>query len=286
MYDIVDILAENAILDIVDYGVHVRSEMRTIGRKEPFYVMSYLKQGAAVLRMQGEEYLAKPGVVTIIPALVEHDHIMTSGEEAVFFWWHFNFKIAGMVDLLRFINLPATFTVKNRDDFEDLYMQYFELTQRPQSIYTSILRRAKGLEVMATLLESVLVANPTYDLRNISDGFTDILLWIVQHPEDRICLQRIAEKYNMHPTYISNRFKELFGVTPIKLHRQISMNKAKVMLGTTNLSVSEVAHFFGYDNLSSFTRLFSEYEGVSPSQCKRQQGFIDTFYPKSLESAK
>jgi AraC-like DNA-binding protein len=273
MQDIVDMLAENAVLEIVEFDVHVRSEMHTIGRSEPYYVMSYLKEGEALLRMQGKEYIAGPGVVTIIPAFVKHDHIKTSKAPSIFFWWSFNFRIAGLVDLLQLMNLPVTFKVKNADDFEDLFMQYVELTEKPQSIYTSILRRAKGLEVMAVLLESVLLTNPTHDLRNVSESFTDILLWIVQHPEEKIRLKTLSEKYNMHPTYISNRFKELFGVTPIRLHRQISMNKAKLMLESANLSVSEVAHSFGFENLSSFTRLFTEYEGTSPSQCKRRQGF-------------
>ena len=49
-------LIQRAVLDIVEYDYQTRTEMVQLDRRMPFCVMSYLKRGEALLRIQGKEY--------------------------------------------------------------------------------------------------------------------------------------------------------------------------------------------------------------------------------------
>ena len=88
---------------------------------------------------------------------------------------------------------------------------------------------------------------------------------IVSGDVNNLNLQYFADKYNMHPTYISNRFSGYFGIPPIKLYRKLQLERAAQALNSGK-SVSEVAEMFGFSDVSVFSRLFTSNIGVSPSK--------------------
>lgn len=245
----------------------------------PFYVMSYIKDGMAEANLEGETVCTPPGSLLLIPPFVQHDHYMPKGAQpTTFLWWHFTLTIDGGLDIMRFINLPSTVAIKNSLAFESIFYQYVDLYHRRKSISTHIFRRAKGLEVLAYLFENILDAVPEHDRRmhDIPDAFFDIMMNIVEHPEARVSLTKMADKYYMNATYISNRFKKLFGVTPIRLQHSILTNKAKALLNAQDVSVSEVATQLGFQDVSSFTRFFTDRAGCAPSVYKNR------LYPSSI----
>ena len=83
-------------------------------------------------------------------------------------------------------------------------------------------------------------------------------------------LQELAvlESYNL--TYYCEWFKKLTGVTPKTYIQKIRLEKAKVMLSHTDLSILQIAHHVGYEHHSSLTRLFRHYEKVSPLVYRQQ----------------
>ena len=99
-----DLMSKGSI-HIYDYGIDRRRSMSSIGRSFPFYVMSYLSEGHAVLRLPDREIDLCPHSVIMIPPLLRHDHIMVREEASVFWWWHFDYKAYDTVDLLRLFHL-------------------------------------------------------------------------------------------------------------------------------------------------------------------------------------
>jgi AraC family transcriptional regulator, arabinose operon regulatory protein len=81
-----------------------------------------------------------------------------------------------------------------------------------------------------------------------------------------LTLSRIAEKYHMNSTYISNRFKSYFGISPIFLYRELLIEKAKQLLVSGHMSIGEVSEELGFSDLATFTRFFSEKAGVAPTK--------------------
>lgn len=263
-------LIDNARLDIVDFDISTHQSFSVKNRIFPFYIMSYIKEGLAQADFGGEHYVTPAGSMILIPPFVRHDHYIPDGfPETTFLWWHFTLTIENSVDLLRFINLPHTVNVRNSIAFESVFYQYAELYNKRVDIPTYILRRAKGLEVMAHLFENILDTSMQGKLLyDIPDSFFEMMVDIVEHPENQVSLKALGEKYYMNPTYISNRFKKLFGVTPVRLQHNALMNKAKVMLTTNNTSVGDIAQMLGFCEVSAFTRFFSKNEGISPSAYK------------------
>lgn len=73
-----------------------------------------------------------------------------------------------------------------------------------------------------------------------------------------------AEKLNLSPNYLSDMLRTLTGQsTQQHIHNKI-IEKAKEALTTTNLSVSEIAYFLGFEHPQSFNKLFKSKMNISP----------------------
>ncbi len=261
-------LLSNASLQIYEYGIHVRDEMWFVGRVFPFYVMSYIQNGQAELRVNGESYRLGPRSVILIPPEVKHDHIKVGDVPAVFMWWHFDYKLHETLDLLRLLGLPMVFQLAQAESFEDTFAKYNAAMELPVTLQNTILKKASALAVMAQLLGAAEEARQP-QLLSMPENFREMLETILACREPELSLKVLAERYNMHPTYLSNRFKQYYGVSPIALHRKMLLKKAKDMLGVQGMSVGDVAEALGFTSVSVFSRFFTAKMGMAPSHVVR-----------------
>ena len=79
-------------------------------------------------------------------------------------------------------------------------------------------------------------------------------------------VKSFAEQLHLSPNYLSDLLQKFTGKTTqehIHLHL---IDKAKALLWSTGLSVSEIAYTLGFENPPHFTRLFKQKTGHSPSE--------------------
>lgn len=268
-------LIVNASIRIYQYGIDRRMEMEQINRVFPFYVMSYISEGHAVLKIGERKYELGPGSVIIVPPYVQHDHLMTRNELTVFWWWHFDYRIYDTIDLLKLLRLPLVYMLKNSEKFETLFNQYNEAMTLSASLNNTLHKRACILEVMGHLLGEAERENLTQNVHSeIPPAFREMLETIVTGDINNLTLKFFSEKYNMHPTYISNRFAEYFGIPPIRLHRKLQLERAMKVLSSSGKSVGEVAEMFGFSDVSTFSRLFAANMGIAPSKVAKHDAAV------------
>jgi transcriptional regulator GlxA family with amidase domain len=65
---------------------------------------------------------------------------------------------------------------------------------------------------------------------------------------------------------LNRRFKQACGTTPIQYLQALRIEQARKLLETTAFSIEKIINAVGYEDLSSFTRLFKKITGLSPSQ--------------------
>lgn len=90
--------------------------------------------------------------------------------------------------------------------------------------------------------------------------------YIDHHYDEPLNLDRVAQKFFINKYYLSHQFKEIIGYGFKKYIQLIRINKAKILLQNTNLSVNEICSKIGYDNINYFIRLFKEKEELTPYQ--------------------
>ena len=84
-----------------------------------------------------------------------------------------------------------------------------------------------------------------------------------------ITLEELAKLVNLTSPYLSKIFKQEMGASPREYILNTRMNKAKLLLAQTSKTISEIALETGYSNASSFTNLFTENIGCSPTMFRK-----------------
>lgn len=266
-------LINNARLEIYEFSVDRRETYTAVNRYFPFYVMSYIKEGGARAVLNDTVYDTPEGHLVLIPAYTRHNHFIPEGQgPTTFLWWHFNIKVGGL-DLMKLIDFPIVLEVRNSMTFENMFYSYMEMYTSTPSLPSIIYRRAKEYEIMAFLFENIIQpsGNNTTELDDIPDVFFNMMTDIIEHPERNGSLEELSRRYYLNATYISNRFKKFFGVTPIRLHNQVVIDHAKsVLRENESCSIGDLAQSLGFRDVSNFTHFFSVREGCSPTDYRKK----------------
>lgn len=79
-------------------------------------------------------------------------------------------------------------------------------------------------------------------------------------------VQFIAHELNVSPNYLSRLLRTLAGQSTQQFIHDKVIEKAKEMLSTTSLSISEIAYGLGFEHPQSFTKMFKSKTTLSPTQ--------------------
>ena len=93
--------------------------------------------------------------------------------------------------------------------------------------------------------------------------------YLQEHLSEEISLNLLADVFHLNPQYIGQLFKNEIGVNFLSYLTNIRMERAKKLLVSTDLPVSEVAQRSGYADYRVFTKAFKKTEGVTPSQYRQ-----------------
>lgn len=76
----------------------------------------------------------------------------------------------------------------------------------------------------------------------------------------------LAEELNISTSYLTRLFKQKLGITPLKYMNEIKIAIAKGLLLNTSTSIKEISSQLYFSDPLYFSRIFSQFEGVSPRQ--------------------
>lgn len=105
-------------------------------------------------------------------------------------------------------------------------------------------------------------------------GLTTIQLrqtldYIQVHLDQNLSLAEIAAAINISSTYFSRLFKRATGSSPHQYVIQQRVERAKVLLKTTDLAITNVALQVGFSSQSHLTHHFKHLTGVTPKQVSK-----------------
>ncbi len=84
----------------------------------------------------------------------------------------------------------------------------------------------------------------------------------------KITVPSMAREFCLSPQYFGEVFKRETGLSIKEYQRNLRMDKAMELLGSTSLSITEVADAVGLEDLAYFSRLFKLRFGISPRQAR------------------
>ena len=117
----------------------------------------------------------------------------------------------------------------------------------------------------------------SYSLLHISHPHQDSLVkdvqtWLEQHFAENITLEELSIRFNVTTRTLIRRFNAVLGTAPNQYLQAIRIEAAQKRLEETENSIDFVMHQVGYQDASSFRRLFRKKTGLTPLEYRRRFG--------------
>ena len=125
------------------------------------------------------------------------------------------------------------------------------------------LKRPGGQSQFSSYLASEATNRP--DLRELQT-------WIMQHPEDNLNVEILAERMAMSPRNFARLFINETGMTPAKFVEMVRIDAARNLLETSKLPIDTVADKSGFKDSERMRRSFLRQLGVNPSDYRKRFG--------------
>lgn len=76
---------------------------------------------------------------------------------------------------------------------------------------------------------------------------------------------------NISPSTLRNLFHKHHGLSPRDYVIRKKMNKVKFLLCSTDMNITDICSFVGYDNFSKMSAMFKKMYGMTPSQYRQKE---------------
>jgi transcriptional regulator GlxA family with amidase domain len=98
----------------------------------------------------------------------------------------------------------------------------------------------------------------------------EIQQYLQAHLADAINLEQLAESFAMTPRTLIRRFKQHLDETPMAYLQRLRIERAKSLLENTLLSAEDIMVQVGYEDISSFRKLFVHYTSLTPKAYRQK----------------
>jgi transcriptional regulator GlxA family with amidase domain len=94
--------------------------------------------------------------------------------------------------------------------------------------------------------------------------------WLQKRLHEAISVRDLADHCRVSERTLLRRFHEDFGSTPLEYVQKLRVERAKALLETTHLSFEEIVGRCGYQDVSSFRRLFKHVVSMTPNDYRER----------------
>ena len=249
-----------------------------------FYELIYAYNGSFDLHISGYIIRMEQGFVCLIPPGVHH-HISIFDDTIAL-----NSKIrkstfqSSFSPLLTSNDVIAQFFLNTMyiGDYKDYILFHSKNNKQLHDLFTAIYLEQLNQEkyynkIMNSLLSIVL----TILMRHYEDTLETALsghnrlrklesiLSFIEANYRTVSLRGLAKEFFFSEQYLSKYIKENSGKTFNTIIREIRLDKARLLLETTDLTISKISDASGYACAEHFMRQFKKQFGASPTEYRR-----------------
>ncbi|MHC4873016.1 MAG: helix-turn-helix domain-containing protein [Planctomycetota bacterium] len=254
----------NFIFSILDSNYTVISNEWSRGGVSfgPFSRLYLFDKGKAQLKIKNKKHTLKGGNIYIIPERTRFQLIPSPG--AGHYWIHFTNRNSTGLSLFDYYNTDWEIPLKAAPSALDYFKGITELFQDNSG--AASLKKQAMIRMLSALFIKDLKNDKGKQNNNDYERLSKALSFIEDYLTKPISVEDISEIAHLHPNYFSNLFRQHFGIPPMKYVLQKRIEKAQILLCSTEKPVKNIAIETGFNDPCYFTRFFSKYTGMTPMQ--------------------
>ncbi|WP_105619863.1 helix-turn-helix domain-containing protein [Vallitalea okinawensis] len=229
-----------------------------------------INEGEIYLNIDGEELYPKKNSLLFIPAHTKQTFNIISQENLDHYYCHFSSLISGHENLrlIDVIEIPYCLELdEEKNTIQQLFIKMIACNNY-KNISNIVKSKALLYEIMQYYLDkctSITFKTPSHSANKLSI----VLDYIENNLNRHVTNNELADLIHLHPNYFVTIFKKSLGVSPKKYINDIRLRKAKDLLLSTELNISDITYQLGFKDIYYFSKKFKKDTGLSPSLFRR-----------------
>lgn len=237
----------------------------------PFTELFYVVDGKGEFNIQGQRFPVKPNDFVIINPQVEHTELSSPDEPL-------EYIVLG-INGLSFSNLTPVSEGGHPFSFFNLRDEQKDILRYLNAMVQEATSQSMSYELVChNLLEILLIKilrHQHFDLEvgkqsKATKDISFIKHYLETYYHESIQLEDLASMTHLSRFYISHSFKKEIGMSPMEYLIDIRIKESKILLRTTNYSISQVADIVGFTTPTYFSKQFRKSTGISPTDYREQ----------------
>ena len=232
--------------------------------KHDFLELAFVIEGKFTAVINGKEYLVQKGEIAIYNANTNHMEQPYKNNDAEIYFLSIDnvfFQNHGKNYIIAPTDCPI---VNARNMLSQFNMHLMELLIEANS--DNLLRN----EYLTNLTKLILINILRLLNKEKNDILADKTIQEIKEYIDKHCCENLdldfLASYSCYSKfYFSRLFKDELGVSPIRYLQNKRMEKAVLLLETTDLSVADISQQVGFQSLAYFCQLFKKIYKTTPS---------------------
>ena len=251
----------------------------------PFARLYYVVEGTAKIILSNRIIMLRKGYMYFIPAFTLHSYECDS--EFFHYYAHIYEDPQNKYLFLEDWALPEE--IKAGGSEEVLFQKLYELnpmmklnasdpsTYDNSSTLASNLLRNKQRPLFNRMMSRGIVyylLSPFFKTATLRSSVTDdristAMTYIRNHVSDELCIEKVAESLCVSKNYFIRIFKKETGTTPANFIIRRKIEKAQLLLITSDVPVKQISLLVGFEDFSYFSRVFKKIAGITPNEYRR-----------------
>jgi YesN/AraC family two-component response regulator len=127
--------------------------------------------------------------------------------------------------------------------------------------------------LLSKLIEINGACRPGLNTENISESYiTKAIRYMHTNYSRQISISDIARDIGLNISYLGIIFKKYTGCTPQEYLIRLRIAKACSLMANPSLSIRNISHSVGYDDVFHFSKMFKKVKGLCPREYRKING--------------
>lgn len=226
-------------------------------------LLVFVRRGTMTLEYDGAVYRAEKGDVMLLDC--DRPHIYRTEQEAEFLYLHFDGSNAH--DLVRAI--AAEGPILRREENMLVGQRLYDMVRDYQRIGLG----SEAEDSMRIYQLLTWLALPPRKLSRRDNPINQTVEYIRDHVGQVITLNELADMSHLSACHYSHEFKRQTGFSPMEYVINTRLEKAKMLLLQTTMSVMDIAYEVGYERRQPEQSVYQKV-GCSPREYRRTNGIF------------
>ena len=233
----------------------------------PFWVLSHVQDGWVETHTGSETQTAVSGTVMVHPPGVPFSERADGPGRHEFLF--LDAKIGPGLDLLRLYPVALTVELRAPGDWSQVFASLLRAEGEAPGL-TEFSRAALLLSAVIADWQAAGATPRPASLETPADRFASLVHYMEEHLSEPLGRDELAARACLHPGSLNRAFQAAYGISPMRLLRELRLTRARRLLESTDKTLDAIAALCGFEDVAYFSRAFRARYGLPPGSHRQR----------------